>query len=70
MAHFVLGIGYCPNEYDAVRCEWRRYDVAFHFVDSTEQAVRQLRQGEYVCVTICSSRINSGQIEDLRMMVF
>lgn len=66
MAHFVLGIGYHPDEYDAVRCEWRRYDVDFHFVDSTEQAVRRLRQWDYVCVTICANRISNGQIEVLR----
>lgn len=66
MAHFVLGIGYSSDEYDAVRREWRRYDVDFHFVDSTEQAVRRLRQWDYVCVTICSNSISNGQIEDLR----
>ena len=66
MAHFVLGIGYHPDEYDAVRREWHRYDVDFHFVDSTEQAVRRLRQGDYVWVTICSNRISNGQVEVLR----
>lgn len=66
MAHFVLGIGYGPDEYDAVRREWRRYDVDFHFVDSAEQAKRRLRLGDYVCVTICSNCISNGLIEDLR----
>ncbi len=33
MTHMVLGIGYHPNEYTAVRSEWQQHDIDFHFAD-------------------------------------
>lgn len=66
MPHLVLGIGYGKSERELVRHEWQAYRVDFHFVDSTEEAVRLLRQEDYVCVTVCTGRINHGQIEILR----
>ncbi|MDR1705863.1 MAG: winged helix-turn-helix domain-containing protein [Clostridiales bacterium] len=66
MAHLVLGIGYRQSEYEAVRREWRRRDVDFHFVSTTKEAVRRLSQEEYICVTIFADRIDNMQIEELR----
>ncbi len=66
MAHTVLGIGYHPSEREAVCNKWREYNVVFHFVDSTDEAVRRLQHIEYMCVTICSNYVNIEQFDTLR----
>ncbi len=68
MPHMVLGIGYHSNEYEALRREWQRHDVDFHFVDSTEDAVRRLRHGDYVCITVRTNYLEIGQLEALRSL--
>lgn len=64
--HLVLGIGYYPEEREAVRIKWREYDVGFHFVHTAEEAVRRLRHTDYICVTICSGRVSKGHLDTLR----
>lgn len=66
MKHMVLGIGYHESEYETVRAEWRSHGVAFQFVNSIDEAVRHLQREDYVCITICSGRINSNHLDILR----
>lgn len=66
MAHLVLGIGYHKDEYEIVRHEWRKRNVDFHFVNSKEEAVRQLRQVPYICVTVCTNRIDNMDLDAIR----
>ena len=66
MAHMILGIGYQRIEQSAVRNQWHKYDIGFHFVNSTEEAIRALRKVTYICVTVSSRHIKSEQLEILR----
>ena len=66
MAHIVLGIGYECAVREAVRNQWKNYNVDFHFVSSTEDAVCALQKGDFICVTVCSQHLNIGQLEILR----
>ncbi len=65
MAHTVLGVGYHQNEHEAVRREWKQYDVDFHFVHSTEEAVQKLGQEDYICITIFGERIDDVRLDEL-----
>ena len=66
MAHAVLGIGYRYSEREAVCSQWKNYNVDFHFVDSTADAVQALQQENFICVTVCSQQLSIGQLEILR----
>ena len=66
MGHVVLGIGYPICEHEDVRSEWLAHDVDFHMVASTEEAIRCLRQTDYVCVTICAGFVDNGQLDAIR----
>jgi len=66
MAHIVLGIGYESTERQAVRNQWKCYNVDFQFVDTTEDAVHALQQEDFICVTVCSQYLSIGQLEILR----
>jgi DNA-binding response OmpR family regulator len=61
----VLGIGYRPGEYEIVRREWQGHNVDFRFVHSTEEAMRWLRQEEYVCITILADRLEDVRLDIL-----
>ena len=66
MAQIVLGIGYDSTVREAVFSQWKNYNVAFRFVDTTEDAVHALQQEDFICVTVCSPHLSIGQLEILR----
>lgn len=54
MKYLVLGIGYDDQEYMAIHNRWRKHGIGIHLAGTIDEAARELRSKEYVCVAVHS----------------
>lgn len=66
MSRLVLGIHYSSAEQSLVAEKWSAYGLEFHFVDTIESGICQMKHYEYVCVAICTDNIQQSYIEKIR----
>lgn len=62
MMHYVLGIGFLPEEHRIERETWAKYGILFEFAENQLQAFTLLKMKTYSCVVICADFL---KVEDL-----